>query len=100
MDLPALEVIEFDVSDWETPPSEWMFHWVLLDFYMYAPTLHEAVFWVDQTRISWHLPARRDQANYHRLDSKVLSYRVLQNTSRCRKEYCRQTTLAAMLAAL
>ncbi|TBU26116.1 hypothetical protein BD311DRAFT_458795 [Dichomitus squalens] len=55
MDLPALEVIEFDISRWEAQVPEWMLRAVLLDFRIYAPALQQVIFWIGQTRINWYM---------------------------------------------
>ena len=60
MNLPALEVLEVDLTRWEPQPPEWMHRPLLLGFRIFAPSLQQVIFWVGSTRVSWYLPSGQD----------------------------------------
>ncbi len=60
MNMPALEVLEVDVTRWEPQPPEWMQRPIFLGFHIFAPSLRHVIFWVGPTRVSWYLPSNGD----------------------------------------
>ena len=57
MNMPALEVLEVDVTRWEPQPPEWMHRPILLGFHVFAPSLNQVIFWIGPARVSWFLPS-------------------------------------------
>ncbi|KAI0691144.1 hypothetical protein C8T65DRAFT_711541 [Cerioporus squamosus] len=56
MKLPALELIEFDITRWEPAPWQETFQRVvLLEFRTYCPSLQQVVFWIGQHRFTWFM---------------------------------------------
>ncbi|KAI0738837.1 hypothetical protein C8Q80DRAFT_1222163 [Daedaleopsis nitida] len=53
MKLPALEMIELDVSRWDPHPHETFQRMIALDLRIYCPTLRQAVFWLGNHRFLW-----------------------------------------------
>ena len=55
MNLPALEMIEFDISRWEPSPPESMQRTILTDLHIYSPRLQQAAFWAGQHKYLWFM---------------------------------------------
>ncbi|RDX48739.1 hypothetical protein OH76DRAFT_1351669 [Lentinus brumalis] len=67
MQLPALEVIEFDITRWEPAPWQETFQRVvLLEFRTYCPSLQQVVFWIAQHRFTWFM-RDGEWANMHQM---------------------------------
>ncbi|KAI0823277.1 hypothetical protein BC628DRAFT_1325394 [Trametes gibbosa] len=53
MQLPALALIELDVTHWEPRPNEHLQRAILLELRIFCPTLQQVVFWISQHRFHW-----------------------------------------------
>ncbi|KAI8986296.1 hypothetical protein BD414DRAFT_56130 [Trametes punicea] len=54
MKLPALAIIELDVTSWETPPNEHFQRVIIIELRTFCPTLQQVVFWISVHRFHWY----------------------------------------------
>lgn len=54
MKLPALEMIEFDISRWEPHGLEPLQRSVVLDLHVYSLGLQQVVFWIGCNKFNWY----------------------------------------------
>ncbi|KAI0642862.1 hypothetical protein C8Q79DRAFT_928699 [Trametes meyenii] len=54
MKLPALTVIELDVTRWSSPPAEHFQRIFILELRVFSASLQHVVFWIGQHRFHWY----------------------------------------------